>query len=70
MAVTSSLLLVHGAALMSQAMVFSVAMNSKKNALIALLVAANFTEIKGAPGGAAPGVGGRRSCGLPYVFIA
>ncbi len=32
---------------MSQAMVFSVAMNSKKHALVALLIAANFTEIKG-----------------------
>lgn len=30
-----------------QAMVFGVAMNSKKNTLVALLIAANFTEIKG-----------------------
>lgn len=29
-------------------MVFGVAMNSKKNTLVALLIAANFTEIKGA----------------------
>ena len=28
-------------------MVFGVAMNSKKNTLVALLIAANFTEIKG-----------------------
>lgn len=41
------LVVVHGASLMSQAMVFGVAMNSKKNALVALLIAANFTEIKG-----------------------
>lgn len=27
---------------------FGVAMNSKKNTLVALLIAANFTEIKGA----------------------
>ena len=30
-----------------QAMVFGVAMNSQKNTLVALLIAANFTEIKG-----------------------
>ena len=30
-----------------QAMVFGVAMNSRKNTLVALLIAANFTEIKG-----------------------
>lgn len=29
-------------------MVFGVAMNSRKNTLVALLIAANFTEIKGA----------------------
>lgn len=45
--VASILVIVHGAALMAQAMVFGVAMNSKKNALVALLIAANFTEIKG-----------------------
>ncbi|KAI3435954.1 hypothetical protein D9Q98_002012 [Chlorella vulgaris] len=45
--VASLLLSLHGATLMSQAMVFGVAMNSKKNTLVALLIAANFTEIKG-----------------------
>ncbi|KAL4429378.1 hypothetical protein ABPG77_005152 [Micractinium sp. CCAP 211/92] len=45
--VASALLALHGATLMSQAMVFGVAMNSKKNTLVALLIAANFTEIKG-----------------------
>jgi hypothetical protein len=35
---------------MAQAMVFGVAMNSKKNTLVALLIAANFTEIKGGLG--------------------
>ncbi|KAL4458618.1 hypothetical protein ABPG75_013483 [Micractinium tetrahymenae] len=45
--VASLLLALHGATLMSQAMVFGVAMNSKKNTLVALLIAANFTEIKG-----------------------
>ena len=34
----------------AQAMVFGVAMNSKKNTLVALLIAANFTEIKGVVG--------------------
>lgn len=47
----------------SQAMVFGVAMNSKKNTLVALLIAANFTEIKGVwsgrkGGGAAAGRAG------------
>jgi hypothetical protein len=42
------LLGVHCAALMSQGMVFGVAMNSsRRNTLVALLVASNFTEIKG-----------------------
>jgi len=45
--VTSVLLVGHAAVLMAQAMVFGVAMNSKKNTLIALLIAANFAEIKG-----------------------
>ncbi|GAB4821944.1 hypothetical protein N2152v2_008990 [Parachlorella kessleri] len=45
--VATLLVMVHGTALMSQAMVFGVAMNSKKNALVALLIASNFTEIKG-----------------------
>jgi hypothetical protein len=46
-AVASALLVAHGAALMSQALVFGVAMNSQKNTLLALLIASNFTEIKG-----------------------
>jgi Eukaryotic membrane protein family len=37
----------HGAVLMCQAMVFAVSMNSKANALLALLIAANFVELKG-----------------------
>lgn len=45
--VASVLLVGHAAVLMAQAMVFGVAMNSKKNTLIALLIAANFAEIKG-----------------------
>eukprot|EP00887_Chlorella_sp_A99_P006432 scaffold3.g6432.t1 len=45
--VAGVLMLVHGTALMAQAMVFGVAMNSKKNTLVALLIAANFAEIKG-----------------------
>lgn len=44
-----------------QAMVFGVAMNSKKNTLVALLIAANFTEIKGEGGGVACG------CCLPQM---
>ncbi len=36
----------HAVVIMCQALVFSVAMNSKKNALLALLIAANFVEIK------------------------
>lgn len=39
--------LLHGLVLMCQAMVYSVAMNSKKNALLALMIASNFTEVKG-----------------------
>ena len=42
-----ALLLAHGASLMAQALVFGVAMNSQKNTLLALLIASNFTEIKG-----------------------
>ena len=45
--VCTLLILAHGIVLMTQAMVFGVAMNSKKNTLIALLIAANFGEIKG-----------------------
>jgi hypothetical protein len=41
------LLLAHAGVLMSQALVYGVAMNSKKNTLLALLIASNFTEIKG-----------------------
>ena len=41
------LLLAHGSVLMAQALVFGVAMNSQKNTFIALLIASNFTEIKG-----------------------
>ena len=41
--------LLHGGVIMCQGMAFSVAMNSKRgNALVALLIAANFVEIKGA----------------------
>lgn len=45
--VTLALLLTHCGVLLGQAMVFSVALNSKKNALVGLLIAANFGEIKG-----------------------
>lgn len=41
------LLLAHGSVLMAQALVFGIAMNSQKNTLVALLIASNFTEIKG-----------------------
>lgn len=37
----------HSLTLMCQAIVFSVALNSKRNALLALMIAANFVEIKG-----------------------
>ena len=41
--------LLHGGVIMCQGMAFSVAMNSKRgNALVALLIAANFVEFKGA----------------------
>ena len=44
--------LLHGGVIMCQGMAFSVAMNSKRgNALVALLIAANFVEIKGASAG-------------------
>ena len=43
------MVLLHGGVIMCQGMAFSVAMNSKRgNALVALLIAANFVEIKGA----------------------
>ena len=41
------LMVAHAGALMCQALVYGVAMNSKKNSLLALLIASNFTEIKG-----------------------
>jgi len=41
------LLLAHSGVLMAQALVYGVAMNSQKNTLVALLIASNFTEIKG-----------------------
>ena len=41
----------HGTVIMCQGMAFSVAMNSKRSsALVALLIASNFVEIKGAKG--------------------
>lgn len=46
-AVALTLMLAHGAVIMAQALVFGVAMNSQKNTLLALLIASNFTEIKG-----------------------
>ena len=43
------LILFHSTVLICQFMTFSVAINSKRsNALIALLIASNFVEIKGA----------------------
>ncbi|CAL8469052.1 g8593 [Coccomyxa elongata] len=48
MAVTLALVLFHSVVLICQFMTFSVAMNSKRsNAIIALLIASNFVEIKG-----------------------
>ena len=41
------LLLAHAGVLMSQALVYGVAMNCKRNTLLALLIASNFTELKG-----------------------
>jgi len=41
------LMVAHAGALMCQSLVYGVAMNSKKNSLLALLIASNFTEIKG-----------------------
>ncbi|KIY93823.1 hypothetical protein MNEG_14139, partial [Monoraphidium neglectum] len=37
----------HAAVLMCEAILFSVAMNSARHALLALLIAANFVELKG-----------------------
>jgi hypothetical protein len=45
--VAYAMITLHGAVLMCQAMVFAVAMNSKRHALLALLIASNFVEIKG-----------------------
>ncbi|KAK9811731.1 hypothetical protein WJX72_009226 [[Myrmecia] bisecta] len=46
--VALTVVMLHGAVIMCQGMAFSVAMNSKRNnALVALLIAANFIEIKG-----------------------
>ena len=43
------LISLHGGLLLCQGMAFSVAMNSKRShALVALLIASNFMEIKGA----------------------
>lgn len=48
LAVTLALVLFHSVVLICQFMTFSVAMNSKRsNAIIALLIASNFVEIKG-----------------------
>ena len=45
------IVLMHGTVIMCQGMAFSVAMNSKRSsALVALLIASNFVEIKGKPG--------------------
>lgn len=42
------IVLMHGTVIMCQGMAFSVAMNSKRSsALVALLIASNFVEIKG-----------------------
>ena len=46
--VTLLLVMLHALILMCQGMAFSVAMNSKRNnALVALIIATNFVEIKG-----------------------
>ena len=45
--VAFAVILLHGAVLMCLGIVFSVAMNSQRHALLALLIAANFVEIKG-----------------------
>ena len=48
LAVALALILFHATVLICQFMTFSVAMNSKRsNAIIALLIASNFVEIKG-----------------------
>lgn len=46
--VSLALVMLHALILMCQGMAFSVAMNSKRNhALVALIIATNFVEIKG-----------------------
>lgn len=46
--VALAVILMHGTVIMCQGMAFSVAMNSKRSsALVALLIASNFVEIKG-----------------------
>lgn len=47
--VSATLIVVHALVIMCQGMTFSVAMNSKRgSALVALLIASSFVEIKGA----------------------
>ncbi len=54
--VALGLTLFHATVLICQFMIFSVAMNSKRsNAIIALLIASNFVEIKGAAAPRSPG---------------
>ena len=46
--VALAVIVMHGTVIMCQGMAFSVAMNSKRSsALVALLIASNFVEIKG-----------------------
>lgn len=63
------IVLMHGAVIMCQGMAFSVAMNSKRSsAVIALLIASNFVEIKGAhqvPLLILLGLGGLMLCTMP-----
>jgi hypothetical protein len=46
-AIAFLLVTAHAAVLMCEAILFSVAMNSARHALLALLIAANFVELKG-----------------------
>ena len=56
LAVALALILFHATVLICQFMTFSVAMNSKRsNAIIALLIASNFVEIKGEKPGLSQG---------------
>lgn len=49
--VALAIVVMHGTIIMCQGMAFSVAMNSKRSsALVALLIASNFVEIKGMVG--------------------